>query len=308
MERMWMVWMGVSMMMCAVGCQDDEFKGMRVICVGCSSGIGKSAAKILVERGADVVISSRRENVCKEAVEEILSLPHQGQLYYFVADANSPSDMNELADFARGKFNGPVTSFVWAPTGTSFGMFDALKEDVIEAMTNQYQTNVLSFVRFFLILLPDLEATRGSVVTVSSIASEGTYLGLVPYGQAKAAQDHVMMELALEYGPKGIRLNSVLPATIVTPLFDAFGPVRDTFLERVEGCHALERNGQPDEVGEPIAFLLSPKASFITGHLLRVDGGSKLKTSHWDSFTFTNPNYKPYKELVSSSSDCSSQQ
>jgi len=188
---------------------------------------------------------------------------------------------------------------VWAPTAVGFGALRVVgAQAAITNLQDQMNVNVYGLLRFVDALKDDLIAVAetnpgsASVLAVSSVASVNALLGILPYGTGKAAQDAAMRGLALEFGALGVRFNSVLPAVIETPIFENLEPaMAGKLLKDAAHRHVLGRNGQPEEVGHVIAFLISQKASFITGQAIQIDGGASLLSSHadWWSEVLTDP-------------------
>ena len=147
------------------------------------------------------------------------------------------------------------------------------------------EINVFALIRTFKLIEEDLGTAKGSVVTVSSIAGSTPLLGGLSYNIGKAAQDKLVQDLALHGSFSGIRVNSVAPAAIETPIFDLFGDLKGTVLENFAWRHALKRNGHPDEVGHMMALLLSDKSGFTTGQVIKIDGGASLLTSTHDIYS-----------------------
>jgi len=266
---------------------------LRVLCVGCSSGIGLAAAEILLFEGAHVVISSRAPDKAKHILEKF---PSTAQL--IAADASDPAQLTKLAADAKKWFKQPITSLIWAPTALALGTFRIVGAQAqIEALKDQMNVNVYGLFSLIDALKDDLTSvatkTPGSaaVVSVSSIAGLDPLFGTMAYSTAKAAQNAVMRGLALEFGALGVRFNSVLPAVIETPAFTNIdASSADKLLKDAAHRHVLGRHGQPEECGHAMAFLLSKKASFITGEALRIDGGADLLSAHvdWWSETLTD--------------------
>ncbi len=118
--------------------------------------------------------------------------------------------------------------------------------------------------------------TGGSIVNISSVAKDFAWPGRLPYAVAKAGIGSLTRTLAVEWAEHGIRINAVAPGYVDTPMVRN-AAVRGAFdvQERIDG-HALKRFAQPDEIAEVIEFLLSDRASFITGEVIRADGGFSI--------------------------------
>jgi NAD(P)-dependent dehydrogenase (short-subunit alcohol dehydrogenase family) len=127
--------------------------------------------------------------------------------------------------------------------------------------------------------IPQLVARRGAVVNVSSVAGPRAFPGLAAYCVSKAALDQLTRCAALELAASGVRVNAVDPGVVVSNLHLRSGMAPEAyaaFLERSKQTHPLGRTGQAEEIAELVLFLASPRAGWITGETVCIDGGRHL--------------------------------
>lgn len=188
----------------------DEYEGMNVLCIACSSGIGKAAAEILLTGGAKVVISSRTQSKCDDVAR-----PFSEKAFAIAADAGKADDMEELVKKARHAFGGKVTHLIWAPTGMAFVPFTSPADDIIMSMKEQMDVNVYGLIRAFKLIEEDIMSTQGAIVTVSSVLGSLASSTAPAYGTSKTAQELVVKHLAAWGAPKGVRVNAVAPGELL---------------------------------------------------------------------------------------------
>ena len=120
----------------------------------------------------------------------------------------------------------------------------------------------------------------GSIVNLSSVQARVGFLGWAGYAASKGGIDALTRQAAVEYAPQGIHVNAIVPGTIMTEMNEGImrdSPDGDAVMAEWVSMHPMGRIGQPEEVAAAIVFLASDEASFITGELLRVDGGLVVK-------------------------------
>ncbi|GAA0499689.1 SDR family oxidoreductase [Streptomyces sp. NPDC046215] len=243
-----------------------------VIVTGGGTGIGAATARLLRRDGHHVIVSGRRPEPLRRVAEETGALAHP-------ADAGDPDAAQGLVDAALsayGRLDGLVLN---AAIGRSGAVGDLSVEDWEAVM----RTNVTGPFLLQRAALPHLLEARGSVVAVASVAALRNGLANAAYATSKAALLQLCRSLAVDYGPRGLRANTVCPSWVRTDMADGRmrrfaeeagleGGVEAAYQEATRLLPA-GRPGEPQEVAEAIVWLLSAAASFVNGAVLTVDGG-----------------------------------
>jgi NAD(P)-dependent dehydrogenase (short-subunit alcohol dehydrogenase family) len=142
-----------------------------------------------------------------------------------------------------------------------------------------FDVNVRAPFRLLRAAIPHLTARKGAVVNVSSVAGLRAFPGLASYAVSKAAVDQLTRCAALDLAGVGVRVNAVNPGVVITNLHRRGGMDEDryaAFLSRSSTTHPLGRPGTPEEIADLIAYLISPRAGWITGETIAIDGGRHL--------------------------------
>lgn len=249
-----------------------SFNGKVIIITGASSGIGADAAIHLSKLGASVAIIGRDATKLHGVAQKINEAGYPKPLE-IVADINVDAEkiINEtIRQF--GKLDVLVNNAGIIEMGT-------VEAGSIDAYDRIMKTNVRSVIVLTQLAIPHLEKTKGNIVNISSVAGNMAIPTATAYCLSKAALNHLTKCLALELAPKRIRVNSVNPGVILTPIFGTIGiddKAMEELIKHTEETYPLGRPGVVHETSAAIAFLASDNASFITGDLLMVDGGINL--------------------------------
>lgn len=240
------------------------------IVTGASSGIGRAAALRLVQDGWRVLGVGRDSAALEKAGHDA-----GPEFVPFQADVTEDAAPEEIVT-AASKLGAPIGGLVQAAGVIASGAVDATTDEGWDAM---FGVNVRAPFRLLREAAPHLVAARGAVVNVSSVTGLRAFPGLASYCASKAALDHLTRAAALDFAPKGVRVNAVNPGVVVTNLHRRGGMDEEKyagFLAHAKDTHPLGRPGTPDEIAELIAFLLSEKAAWITGETIAIDGGRHL--------------------------------
>jgi NAD(P)-dependent dehydrogenase (short-subunit alcohol dehydrogenase family) len=246
---------------------DLGLEGAKAVISGGSQGIGLAVAKALLNEGASVAIAARREEVVAGAVEELSKL---GEVVGQVCDVSDYDATVKWMQDAAGQLGGID---IVVHNATASGQ----PGPGPDAWRNNFSIDVLGMVGMSEGALPFLEASeRAVLIQIASITGfEHHDVPISPsYGAMKAASIRHMAQLAQQWGPKGIRANSVAPGPILIEggAWDQIKEHATPLFERDRDWHPSKRMGTAEEVARVVAFLASPAASWVSGATIRVDG------------------------------------
>jgi enoyl-[acyl-carrier protein] reductase III len=247
-----------------------ELRGNALV-TGGSRGIGRSCALAAARHGADVAITYVENRAAAEATAaEIRDLGRRAAVIQ--GDVGIAADNVRAVEQAIAEL-GPLRYLVANAAAGSFGLTDELSGEA-------WDYTMAAHVRSLLVLAqaatPSMaEAGGGAIVAISSLGAQRVYDAYAAFGTAKAAIETLVRYLAVEGGPKGVRANCVRGGVVLTDLFKEI-PEWESIAAAAGERAPLGRALDPDEIGEPVAFLLSEEARMVTGQTLTVDAGFTL--------------------------------
>lgn len=239
------------------------------IVTGGGTGLGRAMAEKFAENGAQVLILGRREAKLKEVAEKTANI------HYEVADLTNDQDINNVVKVVEekfGKVNILVNNAGWAPV-------QLLSEMTILDYDRAFDVDVRGVVALTIGLLPLIKEAKGTILNISSIATQHPNPGFGMYAGAKAAIEAMSKSWALELAPAGVRVNVISPGAIETEIW--YNTDMDRKSEEANKQGAIVATpvghlGSPDDVANMALYLVSDLGEFITGANYLIDGGGGI--------------------------------
>ena len=256
---------------------DDIFdlSGQTALITGSTKGIGKAIAARMAQYGAKVVVSSRKADVCDAVAEEINRdyAARGGKAIAIPCHIGHKEQLEQLVAKTEAAL-GPIDILV--PNAAVNPYYGPSKDMPDSAWDKIMETNVRSTFWLCNMVIPGMaERGKGSVTIIASISGLKGSVELFAYAISKVAEHQLARNLALEYGPQGVRVNAIAPGLIKTDFAKALwtDPVR---LDRINNKLPMRRLGDPNEIAGAAVFLSSKAGSYVTGQVLDVDGGAGI--------------------------------
>lgn len=248
--------------------------GRTAIITGGSRGLGREMALAFAERGADIVIASRKVENCEVVANEVRALGRRALAVGY--HAASWSDADALAARAIAEFG---TIDILVNNAGMSPLYSSLTEVTEELYDKVLGVNLKGPFRLSAVIgehmctrQSDGTIRGGSIINVSSIASHRPSPNEVIYGAAKAAINNLTVGLAKTYGPH-VRVNCIVPGPFLTDISKAWD--MEQFTARAKVGYSLQRGGNPDEIVGAALYFASNASSYTTGALLNIDGGPR---------------------------------
>lgn len=250
-----------------------KLDGRVAIITGASGGIGKSAAKKMLEEGSKVVLVSRDKNRLKKAVEDI---GRSDNLIYAAADVSHESEVLSVIEQTLTAFDKIDILINCAAIINDPTPFHLMTEDQWSNLINVNLKGTFQPIKAVIPIM--MEQKSGNIVNISSLLGMRA-IPKVPfsvYGVTKAGIIMLTKSIAVEYGQYNIRCNCIAPSTIRSPIMEPY--LQDENAKRMlEGSFPLKRIGEPEDVSNAILFLVSEDSNWITGSVMALDGGISAK-------------------------------
>lgn len=250
-----------------------DLTGQTALITGSSKGIGKAIAHRMAEHGANVIISSRKADVCEAAAAEINAAVGREAAVSIPANIADKASLQALVDKTLERF-GQIDHLVCnAASNPYFGPQEGISD---EAFSKILQNNIISNHWLITMVAPAMRARKdGSITIISSVGGLKASTVIGAYCISKAADMQLARNLAAEFGPDNVRVNCIAPGLIKTDFAKALWDNPDILKASTSGA-PLRRIGIPDEIAGMAVLLAGKAGGFATGQCFVIDGGATI--------------------------------
>ena len=257
---------------------DIQLNQRVALVTGAGEGIGRGCALALAEAGADVVVNDVNPVTGQATAAEIQKMGRRS--LFAQADVSDARAVQAMVEAVQREFG--VLHVLLNNAG--FNLFKNLEQTSLEEWDRIMSVDLRGIYLVTRGMLPLLKIARGaSVVNIASVHAQATIADITAYAAAKGGVVSMGRSLAQELGKQGIRVNTISPGFVRTPLLDRWlnsEPDPQASLARVNGFHPLGRIGTPQDIGNLVVFLASDYSSFISGANITIDGGLTARLMH----------------------------
>ena len=247
-----------------------DLTGKSAIVTGSSRGIGKQIAYRLAEHGANVVVSSRKQDACDAAAAEINDKLGRKAAIAVAANIAAKEALQNLVDETNRTFGKIDICICNAASNPYFGPMSGITDD---QFTKILQNNLISNHWLINMCAPQMRQRKdGAVIIISSVGGLKGSPVIGAYDISKAADMQLARNLAVEFGPDNVRVNTIAPGLVQTDFAKALWE-NPEILKASTARAALKRIGQPDEIAGMAVLLASQAGAFVTGQTIIIDGG-----------------------------------
>ncbi|MEU4337590.1 glucose 1-dehydrogenase [Micromonospora lupini] len=239
---------------------------------GAGRGIGAAAARLFAREGARVLLAARTESQLRAVTDEIRAAG--GTAEHVRCDLADPDSVRAAIDRAVALYGRLDVAFNNGATITPPGAVDRVSQADFDRL---YQVNLRGVWLAMVAQVAAIRATagQGAIVNNSSVGSLTGNPALPAYGAMKRAVNSLTESAAITFAPEGIRVNAIAPGNTRTEMIASWQENSPGLVERLIAATPLGRQAEPEEIAESAAWLLSDRSSFVTGVVLRVDGGAR---------------------------------
>jgi NAD(P)-dependent dehydrogenase (short-subunit alcohol dehydrogenase family) len=248
-----------------------DLTGRTALITGSSRGIGRAIAERMAQAGARVVVSSRKREACDEVVAAIVKAG--GEALAIPCNISNKPELEALVASTRQAFGKIDVLVCNAAVNPHYGPSQEIPDSAFQKVLD---CNIRSNHWLCQMVIPDMAERRdGAVIIVSSIGGLKGSTSLGTYGMSKAADMALARNLAVEWGPRNVRVNCIAPGLVRTDFARALWENPEIYEHTVQR-YPLRRIGEPDEIAGTAIFLASQAGSFVTGQTIVVDGGATI--------------------------------